>query len=68
MGAKVGDSAPLEETARAVIELRKAKGMVLEPTDPDSRSVGSFFTNPVLDEAQARALLAPRPRRAPVPR
>jgi UDP-N-acetylmuramate dehydrogenase len=57
LGAKVGDSTPLEETARAMIELRKEKGMVLEPTDPDSRSVGSFFTNPVLDEARARVLL-----------
>jgi UDP-N-acetylmuramate dehydrogenase len=56
LGAKVGDRAPLEETARAVIELRRAKGMVLEATDPDSRSVGSFFTNPVLDEAKAREL------------
>ena len=67
LGAEIGDSAPLEDTARAVIELRRAKGMVLEPTDPDTRSVGSFFTNPVLDEAQARALvqLAPDVPRFP---
>ncbi len=67
LGAEIGDSTSLEETARAVIELRKAKGMVLEPTDPDSRSVGSFFTNPVLDDAPGEGAFAPRPRRAQVP-
>ena len=29
--------------------------MVLDPDDPDTRSAGSFFTNPILDGAQARA-------------
>ena len=33
----------------AVLELRRGKGMVLDPDDPDTRSVGSFFVNPVLD-------------------
>ncbi len=57
LGIAVGKTAPLGETAGAVIELRRAKGMVLEADDPDSRSVGSFFTNPVLDEARMRELL-----------
>jgi UDP-N-acetylmuramate dehydrogenase len=35
----------------AVIELRQGKGMVIDPADPDARSAGSFFLNPVLDEA-----------------
>ena len=35
-----------------MLRLRRAKGMVLDPGDPDSRSAGSFFTNPVLDAAQ----------------
>ena len=55
LGTTIGGSAPLEDTARAVIELRRAKGMVLDPADPDNRSVGSFFTNPVLGLDQARA-------------
>ncbi len=38
-----------------MLELRRAKGMVLDPDDPDTRSAGSFFTNPILDAAQARA-------------
>ena len=31
LGTRLGETAPLEETARAVIDLRRAKGMVLEP-------------------------------------
>jgi UDP-N-acetylmuramate dehydrogenase len=57
LGIPLGRTAPLGETAQAVIELRRAKGMVLEADDPDSRSVGSFFTNPVLDASGMRELL-----------
>jgi UDP-N-acetylmuramate dehydrogenase len=32
----------------AVIAIRRRKGMVLDAADPDSRSVGSFFMNPVV--------------------
>src|SRR6266581_492401 len=31
-----------------VLELRRRKSMVLDPTDPNGRSVGSFFVNPVV--------------------
>lgn len=57
LGTRLGGNAPLEETAQAVIGLRRAKAMVLDPADPDSRSVGSFFTNPVLDNSGMRDLL-----------
>jgi UDP-N-acetylmuramate dehydrogenase len=43
-----GTSAPLADVRAAVLELRRGKGMVLDPDDPDSVSAGSFFTNPVL--------------------
>jgi UDP-N-acetylmuramate dehydrogenase len=36
-----------------VIELRRGKGMVLDPADPDSRSAGSFFTNPIVPAERA---------------
>ncbi len=36
------------EVARAVRDIRRAKGMVLTPGDPDCRSAGSFFKNPVV--------------------
>jgi UDP-N-acetylmuramate dehydrogenase len=32
----------------AVLRLRRGKSMVIDPADPESRSVGSFFTNPVV--------------------
>ncbi|MDP2480678.1 MAG: UDP-N-acetylmuramate dehydrogenase [Candidatus Palauibacterales bacterium] len=31
-----------------VLALRRAKSMVIDPDDPDTRSAGSFFLNPVL--------------------
>ena len=55
----------------AVLKIRARKGMVLNPGDPDTRSAGSFFTNPVISvEELARVeTAAARPRRhGPVPR
>jgi UDP-N-acetylmuramate dehydrogenase len=51
LGIELGDRAPLGEVRSAVLALRRRKGMVLDPDDPDSVSAGSFFTNPVLDGA-----------------
>jgi len=44
----VGGSAPLADVREAVLALRRGKGMVIDPADPDSVSAGSFFTNPIL--------------------
>ena len=52
MGVKLGARPPLRETAEAVLELRRTKGMVLDANDPDTKSAGSFFTNPVLSVDQ----------------
>lgn len=54
----LGQDPPTVKKIRdTVLELRRAKAMVL-PTDgsggPDARSAGSFFTNPIVDESQAR--------------
>lgn len=38
----------LAETREAVLEIRRSKSMVIEPGDPNSRSAGSFFKNPVI--------------------
>jgi UDP-N-acetylmuramate dehydrogenase len=46
-----GERAPLADVRAAVLALRRRKGMVIDPGDPDSVSAGSFFTNPVLDAA-----------------
>ena len=55
-GHDEGARAPLGDVRSAVLRLRRGKGMVLDPADPDSRSAGSFFTNPVLNTAQFAAL------------
>lgn len=49
LGVPIGETAPLEAVRAAVLELRGSKGMVLNAHDPDTRSVGSFFTNPIVD-------------------
>jgi UDP-N-acetylmuramate dehydrogenase len=41
-------SPTLSEVRRAVVSVRRRKGMVVDPADADSRSVGSFFMNPVV--------------------
>jgi UDP-N-acetylmuramate dehydrogenase len=51
-----GERAPLAEVRDAVLGLRRGKGMVLDPADPDTASAGSFFTNPVLSPARLAAL------------
>ena len=51
LGIGVGERAKCAEVRSTVLELRRRKGMVIDPADPDTRSVGSFFVNPVLDAA-----------------
>ena len=65
----IGRSAPsLAEVRRTVLELRRSKSMVVEEGDPNRRSVGSFFVNPVVDatilavldeQVRASGVLAP---------
>jgi UDP-N-acetylmuramate dehydrogenase len=69
LGVAEGGRAPLAAVRSAVLGLRRGKGMVLDPDDPDTRSVGSFFINPVLDrghlatvERAAHAVLGPGAR------
>jgi len=52
LGVAVGDRVPLEQARDAVLALRRGKGMVLDPADPDTRSAGSFFTNPIVTAEQ----------------
>ena len=46
----------LHDVWRAVLDIRRRKSMLLNPHDPNARSVGSFFINPLLSEAQMTAL------------
>ena len=56
LGVPAGACVPLAQARATVLELRRGKGMVLDPADPDTRSAGSFFTNPLLTAAQFAAL------------
>ncbi len=62
LGVQPGESVPLETLRSAVLSLRRSKGMVLDPGDEDSRSVGSFFVNPVVSEKFAHSLPAAAPK------
>ncbi len=48
LGVPLGEGAGIGEVRSAVLKIRARKGMVLNPGDPDTRSAGSFFTNPVI--------------------
>jgi UDP-N-acetylmuramate dehydrogenase len=49
-------SRTLASVRDAVIALRRRKSMVIDPNDPNRRSAGSFFTNPIVERAVADAL------------
>lgn len=45
---------PAANVRQAVLELRAGKGMVLDASDHDTWSAGSFFTNPIVTGEEAR--------------
>ena len=55
-GRPEGAEASLAEVAAVVRRVRQAKGMLLVEGDPDCRSAGSFFKNPVVSEEQVRRI------------
>ncbi len=48
----------LVEVASVVREIRRGKGMLIVDGDPDCRSAGSFFKNPVVDEGRVAGIAA----------
>ena len=48
-----GTQPSLAEVAAAVRRIRQSKGMLLVEGDPDSRSAGSFFKNPIVSREHA---------------
>jgi UDP-N-acetylmuramate dehydrogenase len=46
----------MRDVRSAVLTVRRRKGMVLDAGDPDTRSVGSFFMNPVVPMGLYRTL------------
>ena len=53
-----GGGASLAEVRAAVLTLRRKKSMLIVDGDPNRRSAGSFFTNPVVRPDQAEAVAA----------
>ncbi len=58
LGVEVGDRVPAAVARETVLKLRAGKGMVLDAEDHDSWSAGSFFTNPILTDAEFAAFHA----------
>ncbi len=58
LGVPEGGRVPLADARAAVLDLRRGKGMLLDTTDPDTRSAGSFFTNPIVTAGQYAELAA----------
>jgi UDP-N-acetylmuramate dehydrogenase len=59
LGIDVGGTASPADVREAVLAQRRDRGMVLDPNDHDTWSVGSFFINPVLAEVPERARACP---------
>ena len=51
-----GQSPSLAETRDAVLQIRRAKSMVIDPNDINSRSAGSFFKNPIVSPKKLASL------------
>jgi len=55
----------LRQVRDGVIEIRSRKGMVVRADDPDSRSAGSFFMNPIVEDDEADRFLERARERVP---
>ena len=62
LGIAEGAEVPLADVRQQVLTLRAAKGMVLDSADPDTRSAGSFFVNPIVSNRAAASLPGDAPR------
>ena len=63
--AHPGGTASLAEVAAIVRRIRRSKGMLLVEGDPDCRSAGSFFKNPVVSEKRLSEIAADSARSVP---
>ena len=57
-----GDEVSLAWVRERILGIRRSKGMVLDPDDPDTYSAGSFFQNAVVSASFARTLPDECPR------
>lgn len=64
LGVEPGGRAQATDVRKAVLGLRRGKGMVLDEADHDTWSAGSFFTNPLISPDEAASLPEGAPRYA----
>jgi len=62
LSINIGDRAPVAEVRNAVLKLRARKGMLIDSSDMNSNSAGSFFVNPILSKEMADKLPSDAPR------
>jgi UDP-N-acetylmuramate dehydrogenase len=62
LGLNIGDRASVKAVRNAVMELRARKGMLLDTSENQIRSAGSFFVNPIISKGEADKLPADAPR------
>ena len=62
LSVNVGDRSSVVEVRKAVLQLRGRKGMLIDTSDADSNSAGSFFVNPILSREIADKLPPEAPR------
>jgi UDP-N-acetylmuramate dehydrogenase len=58
----------LGDVRRSVLEIRRSKSMVLDDRDPNRRSCGSFFVNPIVTAGELRAIDERAGRHVSIPR
>jgi len=56
LGVGQGERVPLADAREAVLAQRRRRGMVLDASDHDTWSCGSFFTNPIMSTGSYAAL------------
>ncbi len=62
LGVDVGERAEAETVRQTVLGLRAGKGMVLDRSDRDTYSTGSFFTNPIIPTSEQSRVPEDAPR------
>jgi UDP-N-acetylmuramate dehydrogenase len=56
IAARAGDTSSLSHVRSTILALRRSKSMVIDPNDPNRRSAGSFFMNPIVLPNEADAV------------
>jgi UDP-N-acetylmuramate dehydrogenase len=56
LASRGGDVRSLVDVRRTVLTIRRSKSMVIDASDPNRRSAGSFFVNPVVTPDRAREI------------